>query len=173
MTPEQEDFDALRRMLKLKHYEQPPPGYFNSFSREVVARIQAGEKAVQRQSLEGLFWEAPWLQRLLDSFQARPAFAASFGAAVCALAIGIATYSQGLKFKGTEIPPMPGMGTTFANAATTPATVPAFSLLPQGKGSLATVSTNSSLSPSVQPIGSLFNIQIEPQRASYFSGNQN
>jgi hypothetical protein len=170
MTPEQESFDALRRLLKLKRYEQPPPGYFNSFSREVVAQIRAGEKAVQKQTLEGLFWEAPWLQRLLDSFQARPAFAAGFGSAICALAIGIVAYSQSLQYK--QMPPMPGVE-AIAKVIPTSAAAPDLGLQNLGDGSLATLSTNSSLSPSMQPSASLFGIQIEPQRASYFPGSRN
>ena len=164
MTPEQENFDALRRVLKLKRYEQPPPGYFNKFSREVIIRIQTGDRANRAQGFDRLFWEASWLQRLIESFQARPAFAAGFGAAVCALAIGVVTYSQSLQ--PTPMPPMPTVE-ALANVVPSAAVTPSFGLRDPGDGTLATVSTNSSLNPLMQPAGSLFEVRINPQPAGF------
>ena len=38
-----QNFDELKKLLKLKRHELPPPGFFNHFSDEVVSRIRAGE----------------------------------------------------------------------------------------------------------------------------------
>jgi hypothetical protein len=81
MNPESEDFDSLRRLLALKRYELPPPGYFNRFSRDVMARIKVGEKG----GTVGI--ESTWLQRLLSLLDVKPIFAGAFGTAVCAFVI--------------------------------------------------------------------------------------
>jgi hypothetical protein len=64
----EENFDSLKKLLALKRHEQPPPGYFNTFSSKVLARIQAGEAAAPK----------TWWQRLM-SFNARPVMAGVYG----------------------------------------------------------------------------------------------
>jgi hypothetical protein len=81
MNPDPENFESLRRLLAWKRHEQPPPGYFNDFSRRVIARIQAGEQGADRAG-----WST-WLQQVWLALQARPAFAGAFGAAVCAFLV--------------------------------------------------------------------------------------
>lgn len=81
MNPDSENFDSLRRLLALKRHEQPPPGYFNHFSREVVVRIKAGESGGEM-SLQMPFWE-----RVLGLFDVKPVVAGAFGMGVCALLI--------------------------------------------------------------------------------------
>jgi hypothetical protein len=93
MNQDSQDFEQLRRLLALKRYEQPPPGYFNDFSRQVIARIEAGDRA-QEGVLDRLFWEAPWLQRLWAAIETKPVLAGAFGVAVCALLVGGVLYSE-------------------------------------------------------------------------------
>jgi len=93
MSPEQEIFKQLRRLLVLKRYEQPPPGYFKDFSHQVIIRIQAGER-VEDSIFERLHWEAPWLHRLWTALEAKPILAGAFGVAVCGLLISGIVYSE-------------------------------------------------------------------------------
>ena len=44
MNESENNFSELKRLLKLKRHEVPPPGYFNDFSAEIIARIRAGER---------------------------------------------------------------------------------------------------------------------------------
>lgn len=81
MNSDSENFEALRRLLALKRHEIPPPGYFNGFSRQVLARIKAGEQGGREVS------RGTWFQRLWAVLEAKPVFAGAFGAAVCALLI--------------------------------------------------------------------------------------
>jgi hypothetical protein len=87
MSPEQEEFEELRRLLAIKRHEQPPPGYFNNFSRQVIARIKAGETRAADSFLEGLLARAPWLQTLWEGFEAKPIVAGAFGVGVCGLLV--------------------------------------------------------------------------------------
>ncbi|MEK7707721.1 MAG: hypothetical protein AAB380_06970 [Verrucomicrobiota bacterium] len=172
MTPEPENFDALRRLLKLKRYEQPPPGYFNHFSRQVVARLRLDVSKNRAHPLVRLSWEAPWLRRLLEAFQAKPELAVTFGAAVCALLVGGVIYSESMEHKPATLPAM----SADANQATpVPIAPTTFGLSDLGEGTLAVTGTNDSLNPIIQPGGSLFDqFRINPQPVSFpLHGNGN
>ena len=93
MSAEQDDFEQLRRLLALKKFEQPPPGYFQYFSREVIARIRTGESCPVG-SWELLLSRFPWLQRLRSALELRPAVAGTFGAMVCGFLIIAGVYTD-------------------------------------------------------------------------------
>jgi len=82
MSPESENFEQLRRLLALKRYEQPPPGYFHHFSREVIVRIKAGDTG-EVVAASWWSWEGSWLRRAWAAIESRPALAGAFGVAVC------------------------------------------------------------------------------------------
>jgi hypothetical protein len=89
MSSEPENFEALRRLLVIKRHEQPPPGYFNDFSRQVICRIRADEAAAGESFLARLLRPA---QSLWTSFEAKPIVAGAFGVGVCSLlVIGLIT----------------------------------------------------------------------------------
>jgi hypothetical protein len=94
MNQDTENFEQLRRLLKLKRYEQPPPGYFDGFSREIIARIKLGERGEDSAVIGRLLWEAPWLQRIWAAFEAKPVLAGAFGLAMCAFLISGVIYSE-------------------------------------------------------------------------------
>jgi hypothetical protein len=94
MNQETENFEQLRRLLKLKRYEQPPPRYFNEFSQQVIARIRAGERVDDNAIIERLLWEAPWLQRIWAAFEAKPVLAGVLGVAMCGFLITGVIYSD-------------------------------------------------------------------------------
>ena len=83
------DFEKLRKLLKLKHYEQPPPGYFGRFSGLVINRIEREAES------ETFLAEAPWLRKLLRFFESKPVVGGLFGSGLCALVVlGIAMANQ-------------------------------------------------------------------------------
>ncbi len=80
---EREEFAALRRLLVLKRYEQPPPPYFDWFAAQVAARVRQEQiKAAAR--ISPTPFEIPWLQRLWALLEAR-VFPMALGAGVCGL----------------------------------------------------------------------------------------
>lgn len=119
MNREYQDFDQLRRLLKLKRYEQPPPRYFNSFSAQVVTRLQAAQSNAGGNS---------WWHRLWDSLELRPVLPAAFGAAVCGVLVFGAVYAENTGTTGLEQ----------FNAASRESTIP----LPHATAILASFSTN-------------------------------
>ena len=69
----------LLKLLALKRYEQPPPGFFEDFSTTVIARIQT-EPAPRQENL----WQAFW-----SRFELRPMWGslAACGLVLCTLSI--------------------------------------------------------------------------------------
>jgi len=90
---ENDNFEALRRLLSLKRHEVPPPGYFNRFSGDVIARIRAGEQS-STSAAETVFARFPWLLRFLQAFEAKPAFASSFASALCLVLLFGIVYAE-------------------------------------------------------------------------------
>ena len=114
---EQENFERLCRLLALKRFEQPPPGYFESFSREVITRIQAGEH-LERDTLEDYFAQAPWLGRLWAVFERQPILAGAFGVLVCGLMISGILYTEQVTPGQPVVVPMPGASSSeFADSS--------------------------------------------------------
>ena len=96
MNTEQQDFDRLLRLLKLKRYEQPPPRYFNDFSSQVIDRIKSGGRERM---------DVPWFQRLLEALDAKAAFAWMFGLAACALVVSGIVYSEAVDYPQVNMLP--------------------------------------------------------------------
>jgi hypothetical protein len=90
MNENENNFEPLRRLLAFKNRETPPPGYFNSFSINVIARIRAGEIG----AAENPFTEAPWILRLIHAFQFKPAFAGTFAGALCLMLVFGIVYAE-------------------------------------------------------------------------------
>ncbi len=87
MSAEKDNFEDLRRLLALKRHERPPPGYFQDFSGQVIARIHAGEAASPQSWAGRVLERTPWLQSLWDGFGAKPIVAGAFGISVCSLLV--------------------------------------------------------------------------------------
>lgn len=84
MNPETEQFESVRRLLALKRFEQPPPGYFDEFSVKVIARLQALQEQQSR----------PWWHRWLCYLEERPFLAGASGVACCGVLLCGMSLSQ-------------------------------------------------------------------------------
>jgi hypothetical protein len=107
MNSDQQNFKDLRRLLALKRHEQPPPGFFHSFSYQVLARIKAGELNEPAALADRLFAEAPWIQRLWSAFETKPVFAGSLSFALCGLIAAGLFYSDAPS--GPNVGTLPGI----------------------------------------------------------------
>jgi hypothetical protein len=87
MNENNQNFDELQRLLKLKRHEVPPPGYFNNFSDQIISRIQAGEAVELATKPSRLQVEAPWLVRFLAYFEASPAIVGGFATSLCLMLV--------------------------------------------------------------------------------------
>ncbi len=82
MSSAPEDFEGLRRLLKLLRHEQPPPGYFEHFSSRVIRRLGREGRA---SSTEGAWAGVPWLQKLRGLLETNPLATGACGLALCGL----------------------------------------------------------------------------------------
>jgi len=93
MTGAPEEFESLRKLLKIKQYEQPPPGYFKNFAGNVTARLE--DQAAPEE--EGL-----WVRKFFGLLQTNPLAAGFFGVAMCGLLI------LGIVFSYVDVSPASG-----------------------------------------------------------------
>ncbi len=100
-----QDFEKLQQLLKLKRHESPPPRFFNDFSFQVTARIRAGEGAGKIENFEDIVAQAPWLHRIWKAIEGKPAVSGLFAAAVCGVLIA------GIFYVDNSAPTMPGFAT--------------------------------------------------------------
>src|SRR5258708_6018043 len=86
MSSDPHEFEAVRRLIALKRYEQPHPRYFNDFSTRIIARIQAGEQL--RHESSGILSLVPaWVNRLWAALETKPMLAGIAGFGACALVV--------------------------------------------------------------------------------------
>ena len=104
MNHDSQEFARLRRLLALKRHEQPPPGYFDRFSTQVIARIKAGEIGEPESVVSRFLGGSLWWQWLSAALEAKPAFVGAFGAAVCGLLVAGIVYSE-----SSPVPPESGL----------------------------------------------------------------
>ena len=162
MNPEDQKFEAVRRLLALKRHEQPPPAYFHGFSQKIILRIQAGERA---SASTGIFSRMPWMQSLQAFWEEKPLLAGSLGLAVCSLVAWLAAFSD----TAPGIVDVPGAGLpTIAAVAQGPSRSLGFQLaVERGEPDRSSLAGFSSTNGGILPTGSrdsLFN-SFPPLRA--------
>jgi hypothetical protein len=69
MNDNEQRFESLTQLLKLKQHEVPPPGYFNGFSSQVISAIQQQRSPVRKSSVSS---SPQWLVNFLSIFDSRP-----------------------------------------------------------------------------------------------------
>ena len=166
MNPDQHDFEALRRLLKLKRHEKPPPRYFNDFSGQVIARIRVGASEGSNQAADHLEPSGSLFQQLIALFQSKPIFAGALGAAACGLLFWGAISSEQVQ------PILPSTGQAGAEITRSSGSELSPAL---GFGSLAGNSLlgSSSTNPLPAHSGSIFDLIVpEAQPASFQPGQK-
>lgn len=83
MNSSPDDQESIRKLLVIKRYEQPPPGFFNSFSDQVISRIQT-QSTLHRPS---------WWQQWFAEISGQPLIASTYAllfAGLFVVALGLA-----------------------------------------------------------------------------------
>lgn len=85
MNSQPDNSERLKKLLALKRYEQPPPGYFENLSARIINRIELAEAGHQT-----------WWQRLGFAFEFKPALVCAMGVVACGLfCAGVISAMQG------------------------------------------------------------------------------
>jgi hypothetical protein len=160
MSETNDNFDDLKRLLKLKRHEIPPPGFHNRFSDDVMARIRSGESGGGSHILERVYADSPFLAGWLRLFEAKPGIIGAAATGLCLLLlVGVifVDRSENSSANGGTIisQAMPGA----SDAGASPALASAVTLAPADNSGI-TVSTNPV--SSLQPVASLFGSQPNP-----------
>lgn len=77
MEDNSENFEELKRLLKVKRHETPPPGFHDEMRSRILSQIEQ-----EKQSGVADLW-----QRVAAAFELRPALSTGFAAALCGLLV--------------------------------------------------------------------------------------
>ena len=155
MNGNENNFETVRQLLKLKQHEIPPPGYFNNFSSQVISRIRAGEEGGTKTFMERLQITAPWLVGFLQIFETRPGIIGAFATSLC-LVLGAGLFFAEQSDSAPKTSPVVAENTQPIMDSITSAS-PAPLLAATDPSSGITVNTNPVLS--LQPSANMFGQQ--------------
>ena len=143
-----DDFEQLRKLLALKRYEVPPPGYFNSLPRKVMTRVEMTELGIY----------STWWEWVVARFDAKPVLACAYGFAVSGLLLLGFKLSQQFE---QEVATGPVQGGAWLAATPDPLTMPS-TVLPSNFGFPVGLTTAAVIDDSTewQPVhSSLFRVK--------------
>ena len=171
MNESDNNFQDLKRLLKLKRHEIPPPGCFNNFSDDVIGRIRAGEAGGAHSLLENLNERVPWLLDLLRIFETKPGVIGGFAVSLCALLLVAVLWPESHDANTAEAGTLAMSGSAPA-AAAMPDLVSAVAPADDNSGIAVSSKEVNTLQPSLQPAAALFGssqnplFQVQVQNAS-------
>jgi hypothetical protein len=149
-----QNFEKLQHLLKVKRYEQPPPRFFNDFSGQVTARLRAGETG-KLDTFEEAVSQSPWLKQLWRFIEGRPAVSGLFATGVCGLILASS-------FLSGKMPVQPGLALESEDQSKPVAPGEGSLLATTTAGASGAVTFTSTNPTSVLP-GSLFNLSPNVQ----------
>jgi len=164
MSDSNNNFEDLKRLLKLKQHEVPPPGYFNRFSGDVVSRIRAGDAGGRAGVLDGIQTGSPFLASIFRLLEARPSIIGGFATSLClVLLVGVVLADR---------PENASAGPDFASTSGISDAAPALaSTVPLATADNSGISISTNPVSSLQPVASMFGSQNPLfQNASFNSG---
>lgn len=162
MNDNENNFESLRRLLAQKRHETPPPGYFNSFSGQIIARIRAGEaKAEQGNKVS----ETSWFEKFLQAFELKPAFAGAFASALSLLLVLGIVYAE-----RPDSGPQPILQTADQSFGSFASVSPGAIAAPTMTSDFT---SSNSAATSLQPVASLFGSQSVFAQPVSFSNSGN
>ncbi len=148
---ENNNFVELKKLLKLKQHEVPPPGYFNHFSDNVISRIRAGETGGSASLNDRIESHAPWLAGIFRLFEARPGLLGASAVSVCLLLLLSAIFSERSEVASKNLLATTDAAAPVANAANS-MTAPPLLAASDSTGLVASTNPVTSL----QPVATLF-----------------
>lgn len=163
MNQSEHNFQDLKRLLKLKRHEVPPPGYFHNFSGDVMARIKAGDAGADVSFMEALEEKAPWLFNLVRVFQVKPAVVGGLATSLCVLMVFglVMTENSDVgSVAGPTFNPQPG-----AQASVTPVQTSGSSAMLASSTTSPGITISTNPVTSLAPVGGLFG---QPAQSSLF-----
>ena len=166
MNQSEHNFQDLKRLLKLKRHEVPPPGYFHGFSGDVIARIKAGDAGEALTFMESLQEKAPWLFNLVRLFEVKPAVVGGLATSLCVLMVFGLVLTENSETVATVEPTL-GAQTDATVQAAQMASANGTPMSASGSGAIASSGITMSTNPvtSLQPMGGLFG---QPAQSSLF-----
>ena len=166
MSETNNNFEDLKKLLKLKRHEIPPPGYFNHLSGDVISRIRAGETGGPSSVVEQLQADSPFLGNLLRLFSAKPGLIGGLATSLCLLLLFAVVLGDNSEPTAAPMASQMAQGTPEA-----PGAAPVATPLMASEGGIS-VSTNPV--SSLQPVATLFGSPQNPlfQSVNFMPANQ-